>query len=199
MIIIPTLESLNAASVNDNFFRRPSIEVFQRDFHLVINVAALTRRSIVGLSKWSFFKLELCRSGFSTISQFLERILMEIIGTKNSLDFKLYIECVCSIRIRSRKRDIFGKPQQLNSNPSVTRIFPIRSDICQFNRKRSLVFYPFGRIVFPKQYKLKNTHFYRENLISKWSPTFNVSYDQIIWRFDLSSSPIYSKNKSNIR
>ena len=39
--------------------------------------------------------------GFSTISQFLERILMEHIDIKNSLDFRLKICCICSLRIRS--------------------------------------------------------------------------------------------------
>ena len=44
--------------------------------------------------------------GFLTISQILERILMEHIDMKNSLDSKLQIYSICSIRIRSRKLDI---------------------------------------------------------------------------------------------
>ena len=39
----------------------------------------------------------------STISRFLVRILMEHIDIKNSLDSKLQIYSICSIRIRSRK------------------------------------------------------------------------------------------------
>ena len=39
---------------------------------------------------------------FSTISHFLERILIEHIEMKNNLDYKLQIYSVCSIRIRSR-------------------------------------------------------------------------------------------------
>ena len=52
---------------------------------------------------------------------FLERILMEHIGTKISLDSKLQNYSICSTRIRSRKWNIFEKPKQLNSNSSVDR------------------------------------------------------------------------------
>ena len=44
---------------------------------------------------------------------------MEHIDMKNRLDSKLKIYSICSFRIRSRKRDIFEKPLQHNSNPSV--------------------------------------------------------------------------------
>ena len=40
---------------------------------------------------------------------------------KNSLDSKLQIYFICSIRIRTRKQDIFEKPQQLNSSPFVQK------------------------------------------------------------------------------
>ena len=48
--------------------------------------------------------------GFSKISHFLERILMEHIDMKNSLDSQLQIDSLCSIRIHSRSRDIVEKP-----------------------------------------------------------------------------------------
>ena len=50
---------------------------------------------------------------FLEISLFLEGILMEHKDKKSSLDFKLQIGCICSIRIRSRNRDIIEKPLQL--------------------------------------------------------------------------------------
>ena len=55
---------------------------------------------------------------FSKIAYFLERILMEHIEMVCSLEFELFFISICSIRIRSRKRDIFKIPHQLNSNPS---------------------------------------------------------------------------------
>ena len=45
------------------------------------------------------------------ISQVLERILMEHIESKNSLESKLQINSICSIRIFSRNGDIFDKGQ----------------------------------------------------------------------------------------
>ena len=63
--------------------------------------------------------LEICCFSFLKISQFLERILMEHKDIKNSLDSKLQVYSICSIRINSRKWDIFEKSQQLTSNPSV--------------------------------------------------------------------------------
>ena len=57
----------------------------------------------------------------SKISRLLERIIVEAIDIKNSLDCKLQIYFICSIRIRSRKRDIVEKPLQHNSNPNVLR------------------------------------------------------------------------------
>ena len=55
-------------------------------------------------SKTVFFGLpgEMNFSGFSTISQPLERILMEYIDMKNSLDSELQIYSICSTRISSR-------------------------------------------------------------------------------------------------
>ena len=47
--------------------------------------------------------------GFSKISFFLERILTEHILMKNSLDSKLQSYSLYSIRIRSRKQEIFKK------------------------------------------------------------------------------------------
>ena len=40
---------------------------------------------------------------FSNISHFLERIVIERIETKNSLESKLPIDSICSFRIHSRK------------------------------------------------------------------------------------------------
>ena len=51
---------------------------------------------------------------FSTISHFLEWILMEYIGMKPSLDFRLQIYSIHSIRIRSRNKDILEKPKPTN-------------------------------------------------------------------------------------
>ena len=45
--------------------------------------------------------------GFSTISHFPDRILMEHIEPICSLEFELTLISICSIRIRSRKSDIF--------------------------------------------------------------------------------------------
>ena len=58
--------------------------------------------------------------GFSKISQFLERILIEQIELICSLQSRLTFLSICSIRIRSRNRDIFKKPLQLNSSPYVS-------------------------------------------------------------------------------
>ena len=56
---------------------------------------------------------------FSKIFHLLERILMEDIEKICSLESTLLFISICSVRIRSRKEDIFEKPLQLNSNPSV--------------------------------------------------------------------------------
>ena len=53
---------------------------------------------------------------FSTISHFLERILMEHIDLKKSLDSKLQIYSICFTRIRSRSWDVVEKPRQHVSN-----------------------------------------------------------------------------------
>ena len=45
----------------------------------------------------------------STISRFLERFLEENIESKNSLESRLHFGSICSVRIRSRKRDIRKK------------------------------------------------------------------------------------------
>ena len=50
------------------------------------------------------------------ISNFLERIPMEDIDMKNSLNSKLQVYSICSIRIRSRKKDIFEKPSLQTRN-----------------------------------------------------------------------------------
>ena len=63
----------------------------------------------------------------SKISHFLDGILIEHIDTKSSVDSKLQIYSICSIRTRSRKQDILEKPQQLNSNPSVVTIYTLVS------------------------------------------------------------------------
>ena len=67
----------------------------------------------------SFFTdgLEISCFGISKILHFLERILMEHIDMKNSLDSKLQFNTTCSIRIRSRNWDIVEKPLQHISNP----------------------------------------------------------------------------------
>ena len=69
------------------------------------------RRQVKKYDFFSFF--------FSKISYFLERVLVEHIDMKDSLDSSLQTCSLCSIRIRSRKLDMFKKPQQLNSNLSV--------------------------------------------------------------------------------
>ena len=57
------------------------------------------------------YGLETCCSGFSKITLFLELFLMEHISIKNSLDSKLQIYSICSIRKRSRNRAIVEKLQ----------------------------------------------------------------------------------------
>ena len=52
-------------------------------------------------------------TSFSTISWFLEGILMQHVDMKLSLDSKLQIDFICSIGIRSRNRVIVAKPIQL--------------------------------------------------------------------------------------
>ena len=52
-------------------------------------------------------------SGFSTISPFLEGILMEHIKLICSLESRLTFFSICSIRVPSRNRDIIEKPVQL--------------------------------------------------------------------------------------
>ena len=46
------------------------------------------------------------RTRFSGFSNFLEQFLMEHIKSIYSLESKLFFICTCSIRIRSRTRDI---------------------------------------------------------------------------------------------
>ena len=82
-------------------------------------------------------ELELCCSGFLNLTLFLERILIEHIDIKISLDSRPQIYFICSIRIRSRKWDTFEKLQQLNSNPSVienklSNFLSKRENHCQF-------------------------------------------------------------------
>ena len=74
-------------------------------------VDASLPRVILGI-----YWLEIC--SFSKISHFLERILMEHIDMKNSLDSKLQIHPLCSIRIPFRKRVIFKKPLLHISSPT---------------------------------------------------------------------------------
>ena len=59
---------------------------------------------------------------FLAISQFLERTLIDHIDMKNRLDSKLQFCYICSIEILSRKWDVFEKPQQLNSKPSIMKM-----------------------------------------------------------------------------
>ena len=75
----------------------------------------------------SYRRLELCCSFFSRISHFLERILMEHIDIKRSLDSKLQIYFVCFIRISTRKCYIVEKPEQHNSKPPASEAtFPFQ-------------------------------------------------------------------------
>ena len=67
--------------------------------------------------------------GFSKISNFLERILMKHIEFMYSLKYKLLFIWICSIRIRSRKRDIFERPQQHISNFYVDKNLIIFSSV----------------------------------------------------------------------
>ena len=59
-------------------------------------------RIIVIFEKPLTGELEICCSGSSKISHFLERIRMEHIDSKVSSDCKLQISSICSIRNRSR-------------------------------------------------------------------------------------------------
>ena len=65
--------------------------------------------------------------GFLTISLFLEWILTEDIERICSCEFKLHFRFICSIRIRSRNRDIVEKPKSniLNSAGVGTREYTI--------------------------------------------------------------------------
>ena len=56
---------------------------------------------------------------FLTISQLLKRVLMEHIELMCSLNSKPQVYSICSIRVCSREKDIFEKPQLLYSNPSL--------------------------------------------------------------------------------
>jgi len=62
---------------------------------------------------------EISCSGFSRISQLLERVLMEHIDIKVRPDSKLQIGSICSIRIRSGSWDTVEKPLQIILNPYV--------------------------------------------------------------------------------
>ena len=59
------------------------------------------------------------RYDFSKISLFLERTLLKHIEWICSLDRKLFFMSIYSIRIRSRKGDIFEKPLHHISEPYV--------------------------------------------------------------------------------
>ena len=77
--------------------------------------------------------------GYSKISHFLERILMEHKDMKNSLDSKLQVCCICFIQICSRKRDIFEKPLQHNSKQCIIFshnpfLFSPYQRLCQIGR-----------------------------------------------------------------
>ena len=52
---------------------------------------------------------------FFGISRFLERILMEYIDIKDSLDSKLQIHSIYCIRILSRNRDMIEKPMHFKN------------------------------------------------------------------------------------
>ena len=52
--------------------------------------------------------------GFSMLSKFLGRILMEYIESICSLESKLFLISICSIRNPSRNRDIFEKLQHIS-------------------------------------------------------------------------------------
>ena len=62
------------------------------------------------------YRLELSCCELWKISYFLERFRMEHIELNCSFDSKVFFLSLCSIRIRSRKWDIFKKPQQVNSS-----------------------------------------------------------------------------------
>ena len=64
----------------------------------VAEVAKLKHHVIPGLD-----------GGFSALSRFLERIRIEYKETKDSLESKLQIHTSCSIRKRSKNREIFEK------------------------------------------------------------------------------------------
>ena len=82
------------------------------------NLTRLDKLSVtVLIYSWTLYKTKAYRFvyiDFSKISQFLERFLTEYTDVKVSSDSKLQISSICSIRIRSRKRDIFAyfQPQR---------------------------------------------------------------------------------------
>ena len=63
----------------------------------------------------------ICFSSFLTIPNFLEQILMEHIELICSSESKISFISAHSVRIPSRNRDIFEKPQQLNAYSSVNK------------------------------------------------------------------------------
>ena len=82
------------------------------DIRIVTEEARTYRRTCIGYEDGhcSLYEGKGARQtkfSFLKISHFLERIRMEHIGMKNSSDFELQIYSLCSIEIRSRKREIF--------------------------------------------------------------------------------------------
>ena len=61
-------------------------------------------------------------TGFSKISPFLERVLMEHIDIEVSPESKLQISSIFSVKIRFGKLDIFEKPLQLILNCEIVKI-----------------------------------------------------------------------------
>ena len=107
----------NVASYNIEILRcYQQIKHAHRIDHMetVLDLAAIY---CLGLFVYRKFSRVFC--GFSKISYFLERIIIEHIEMKNNLDSKRQIYFICSIRTWSRKWDIVENPQQLKFNPSL--------------------------------------------------------------------------------
>ena len=83
------------------------------DHYLITLTESVSFLGLIGASLLIVSYIETSCSGFSKISRFLERFLME------NIDIKIRPNSTCSIRNRSRNRDAFGKPLKLISNPSL--------------------------------------------------------------------------------
>ena len=92
------LEAEQSVSSDDDNYKNQPIKVTQDDFD---RIKLISQGACKYLLIYGWVRIELL--GFSKISHFLGRVLIEHIDMKNSLDSKLQIYSICSIRTRSRK------------------------------------------------------------------------------------------------